>query len=79
MKVNWFNPNVLTNSNYIVPGDIYRSVWLKELSLLSGLQIFKYISIRFYERPGERDKDGNYLLDCVIHLIPGKYQSYVLR
>lgn len=75
-----FNPNVLTNSNYIVPGDIYRSSLVERTqSLLSGLQIFKYISIRFYERPGERDKDGNYLLDCVIHLIPGKYQSYAVE
>lgn len=75
-----FKPNVLTNSNYIVPGDLYKANLVdRTQSLLSGLQIFKYISIRFNEVEGEVDADGNALLDCIIHVIPGKYQSYAVE
>ncbi|HBX87256.1 MAG TPA: hypothetical protein DEG09_01405, partial [Marinilabiliaceae bacterium] len=28
---------------------------------------------------GEVDADGNAMLDCIIHVIPGKYQSYAVE
>jgi len=72
-----FKPEVLTNSNYIEPGDLYRySLVERTQSLLSGLRIFKYINIRFKEIENRTDENGNYLLDCVIQVQPGKYQSY---
>lgn len=72
-----FKPDVLTNSNYIVPGDLYKASLVERTqSLLSGLRVFKYINIRFRDVDGQIDEQGRYLLDCVIQVLPGKYQSY---
>jgi outer membrane protein assembly factor BamA len=72
-----FKPDVLTNSNYIVPGDLYKASLVERTqSLLSGLRVFKYINIRFRDVDGQVDEQGRYLLDCVIQVLPGKYQSY---
>ncbi|WP_062123981.1 translocation and assembly module lipoprotein TamL [Geofilum rubicundum] len=72
-----FKPDVLTNSNYIVPGDLYQASLVERTqSLLSGLRIFKYINIRFRDVDGQVDEEGRFLLDCVIQVLPGKYQSY---
>ncbi|WP_026475034.1 translocation and assembly module lipoprotein TamL [Alkaliflexus imshenetskii] len=75
-----FKPDVLVNSNYIVPGDIYQAALVERTQmLLSGLRIFKYINIRFREVEHETDENGNKILDCVVHVVPGKFQSYALE
>ncbi|MDG5799837.1 BamA/TamA family outer membrane protein [Marinilabiliaceae bacterium ANBcel2] len=72
-----FKPDVLVNSNYIIPGDIYSAELADRTQiLLSGLRIFRYINIRFREIDGQVDEQGRKILDCVIHVDPGKYQSY---
>src|SRR5690606_5547165 len=72
-----FKPDVLTNSNYIVPGDLYKASLVERTqSILSGLRVYKYINIRFRDVDGQVDEQGRYLLDCVIQVLPGKYQSY---
>lgn len=71
-----FKPEVLVNSSYIYPGDFYQiDLVEKTQSLLSGLRLFKYINIQFSERPKSLDSDGNYILDCVIHVVPSSFQS----
>ncbi len=72
-----FKPSLLTNSNYIVPGDMYNAGLVERThQLLSGLRLFKYINVRFREIEGEQSPGGEKLLDCIIRLSPGKYQSY---
>lgn len=75
-----FKPGVLVNSSFLAPGDLFRATMVERTQQsLSGLRIFKYINIRFREVEGETDIHGNNLLDCVIHVVPGKYQSYALE
>ncbi|ASB49780.1 translocation and assembly module lipoprotein TamL [Alkalitalea saponilacus] len=75
-----FKPEVLLNSNSIMPGGLFRSSQVERTQiLLSDLRIFRYINIRFRELEGEFDEHGNKILDCVIHVVPGKYQSYALE
>ena len=75
-----FKKDVLINSNYILPGDIFKKEMVERTQiLLSGLRIFKYINIRFREIQDETDIDGNKILDCIIHVVPGKNQSYALE
>ncbi len=72
-----FKPSLLTNSNYIVPGDLFNAALVERThQLLSSLRLFKYINVRFREIEGEQSPAGEKLLDCVIRLSPGKYQSY---
>ncbi|MGQ1946792.1 translocation and assembly module lipoprotein TamL [Geofilum sp. OHC36d9] len=71
-----FKPDVLINSSYIYPGDLYQADLVeKTQSLLSGLRIFKYINIRFRELPGVMDENGNHILNCIVQVVPGRYQS----
>ena len=75
-----FRPDVLTNSNYINPGELYQADLVERTqSLLSGLRLFKYINIRFKEVENGVDTQGRKLLDCIIHVIPSKYQSYAVE
>lgn len=75
-----FQPDVLINSNYINPGDLYQAGLVERTQLLlSGLRLFKYINIRFSEIADAEDEKGRKLLDCVIHVVPGKYQSYAVE
>jgi len=72
-----FKPSVLTTSNYIYPGDLYRADLVERTQfLLSGLRIFRYINIRFREISDSYDKDGNKQIDCIIHLIQGDNISH---
>ena len=75
-----FRPDVLTNSNYISPGELYQADLVERTqSLLSGLRLFKYINIRFKEVENAVDAQGRKQLDCIIHVIPGKYQSFAVE
>ncbi len=74
-----FKPELLTNSNYIFPGDLYNADLVERTqSLLRGLRLFKYINVRFRETTTGVTPLGEKLLDCVIQLSPGKYQSYTV-
>lgn len=75
-----FRPEVLTNSNYINPGELYKAELVERTQLLlSNLRLFKYINIQFKELENIVDADGRKLLDCIIHVVPGKYQSYAVE
>ncbi len=75
-----FKPDVLTNSNYINPGELYQADLVERTQfLLSSLRLFKYINIRFKEVEGVDGPKGYKKLDCIIHVIPGKYQSYAVE
>ncbi len=75
-----FRPEVLTNSNYINPGELYKAELVERTKLLlSNLRLFKYINIQFKELENIVDADGRKLLDCIIHVVPGKYQSYAVE
>ncbi|TAJ14934.1 outer membrane protein assembly factor [Marinilabiliaceae bacterium JC017] len=74
-----FKPEVLINSNYIFPGQYFDASQVeKTQSLLSSLQLFRYINIRFKQLE-ETDEEGNRQLQCFIQLSPSKTQSYSLE
>jgi len=75
-----FRADVLINSNYIFPGQLYSADLVdKTQALLSDLQLFRFIDIRFRELPKERDNQGNKLLECFIQLSPSRIQSYAFE
>jgi len=75
-----FRADVLINSNYIFPGQFYSADLVdKTQSLLSDLQLFRFIDIRFRELAGQRDAEGNKLLQCFIQLSPSRIQSYAFE
>jgi len=72
-----FKPNVLINSNYINPGNLYRIDLVERTHLLlSSLRIFRYININFRVIEGVFDKNGNKQIDCIIHLIQSDDKSH---
>ena len=74
-----FKADVLINSNYIVPGHYYNIEAVeKTQSLLSELQLFRFVNIRFRRVEGQYDENGNGLLQCYIQLSSSKVQSYTL-
>jgi len=75
-----FRADVLINSNYIIPGQYYNLESVeKTQSLLSDLQLFRFVNIRFKPLEGHVDKDGNGLLECYIQLSSSKVQSYTFE
>lgn len=74
-----FRADVLINSNYIFPGDYYNQELVEKTQLLlSDLQLFRFVNIRFKVVDGQTDKDGDGLLQCFIQLSPSKLQSYTV-
>ncbi len=75
-----FRADVLINSNYIFPGELYsEDAVSKTQNLLSDIQLFRFINIRFKVVENETDEEGNQLLDCIIQLSPSKIQSYTFE
>jgi len=75
-----FKPDVLINSTYINPGELYDITKVeKTQTLITELRLFRYIIIKFKEIENARDKEGNKLLKCYIQLTPSKPQSYALE
>ena len=75
-----FKPNVLINSTYITPGELYDITKVeKTQTLITELNLFRYISIKFSELQNTVDKDGDKLIKCYIQLTPSKPQSYALE
>jgi len=75
-----FRADVLINSNYIFPGQLYSADLVdKTQSLLSDLQLFRFIDIRFRELVGQKDAEGNKMLQCFIQLSPSRIQSYAFE
>jgi outer membrane protein assembly factor BamA len=74
-----FKPEVLLNSCEITPGSIYDINKVERTHvLLSSLNLFRFVNIRFKEIPEERDADGNTLLECYIQLSQAMQQSYAI-
>ncbi len=72
------NPDVLYNSSYILPGQLFHADLVdRTQSLLSSLKIYRYVNIRFDEAlpPDTASRDSKWL-NCHIQLIPAKHQSY---
>ncbi|MCG8580770.1 MAG: BamA/TamA family outer membrane protein [Bacteroidales bacterium] len=75
-----FRADVLINSNYIFPGDLYNVDLVEKTQLLlAELQLFRFVNIRFRELEGEVDDEGNGLLQCYIQLSSSKPQSYTVE
>ncbi|WP_430813638.1 BamA/TamA family outer membrane protein [Carboxylicivirga sp. RSCT41] len=75
-----FRADVLINSNYIFPGDLYNVDLVEKTQLLlAELQLFRFVNIRFRELEGETDEHGNGLLQCYIQLSSSKPQSYTVE
>ncbi len=75
-----FRADVLINSNYIFPGDLFNQELVdKTQLLLSELQLFRFVNIRFKELEGEIDGDGHGALECFIQLSSSKIQSYTVQ
>lgn len=75
-----FRAEVLINSNYIFPGQYYNDdLVTKTHDLLSDLQLFRFINIRFKKIEGEFDEHGNNLLQCYIQLSTSKKQGYTFE
>ncbi|WP_430810521.1 MULTISPECIES: BamA/TamA family outer membrane protein [unclassified Carboxylicivirga] len=74
-----FRADVLVNSNYIFPGDFYSQELVNKTQLLlSELQLFRFVNIRFREMEGVYDAEGNGYLQCFIQLSSSKLQSYTV-
>ena len=72
------NPDVLYNSSYIQPGQLYRANLVdRTQALLAGLKLYRFVNIRFEEAeaPDTASTEGKWL-NCHIQLVPAKYQSY---
>lgn len=73
-------PEVLINSTYILPGQLYQTSLVdKTQSLLSGLKLYRFINIRFEvtDQPdSDSPNDEEKWLNCYIQLVPAKSQSY---
>jgi len=75
-----FKADVLINSNYIFPGNYYNQELVeKTQALLSELQLFRFVNIRFKQIEDQFDDDGNGLLQCYVQLSPSKVQSYTFE
>jgi outer membrane protein assembly factor BamA len=75
-----FKPDVLINSTYIVPGQLYDIEKVSQTqTLITELKLFRYINIKFDEIEGKTDKAGRKYLKCYIQLTPSKPQSYALE
>ncbi len=72
-----FKPEVLLNSCVITPGSVYDISKVERTHvLLSSLNLFRYVNIRFRELPNQTDANGNALLQCHIQLSQSPQQSY---
>ncbi len=72
------NPDVLYNSSYIQPGQLYHAELVdRTQTLLSSLKLYRFVNIRFEESsaPDTVKSEGKWL-DCHIQLVPAKHQSY---
>lgn len=73
------NPGVLTESSYIVPGELYNLENVRRTYRnLSSLRLFRLVNIEF------RDTDsinfeGQKVLECEIYLTPQTLQSYAVE
>ncbi|NPA37094.1 MAG: BamA/TamA family outer membrane protein [Chlorobi bacterium] len=75
-----FKPDVLINSTYIIPGQLYDITKVsKTQTLITELKLFRYINIKFSEVEGKTDENGRKYLKCYIQLTPSKPQSYALE
>ncbi len=76
-----FKPDVLINSTYILPGQLYDITKVsKTQTLITELKLFRYINIKFRELSDDIvDENGNRLLKCYIQLTPSNPQSYALE
>ena len=75
-----FKPDVLINSTYITPDQLYDITKVaKTQTLITELKLFRYINIKFRELQNTKDKEGNKMLNCYIQLTPSKPQSYALE
>jgi outer membrane protein assembly factor BamA len=74
----WVRPNVILQSNYILPGNIYRISNVEETKKqLNSLNVFSFINIQFTELPASDTSEFGYL-NCTIKLTPNKIQSFEL-
>ncbi|MBN2167199.1 MAG: BamA/TamA family outer membrane protein [Marinilabiliaceae bacterium] len=73
------HPSVIYSSSYIVPDDLYVNDNVERTQmLLSGLQIFRYVDIRFSEV--NDSSGGDYgLLDVYIQLVPTRKQVFTVE
>lgn len=71
-------PSVISQSNYILPGELYKLDNINKSYLhLSSLGIYKLVNIDFNEPKQEKsDSLGFYPLDCNIELTRRKVQSF---
>ncbi len=68
-------PGVVTQKNYIIPGDLYNAEnAIRTYRDLSSLSAFRMVDISFSEA---KEKD-NYL-DCVVRIVPAIKQSYAIE
>ncbi|TRX64325.1 BamA/TamA family outer membrane protein [Carboxylicivirga sp. M1479] len=74
-----FRADVLINSNYIFPGDYYNQDLVdKTQRLLSELQLFRFVNIRFKEVVDAVNDQEEGQLECFIQLSSSKLQSYTV-
>ncbi len=72
-------PGVLTESNYIVPGELYNLDNVrKTYRNLSSLRLFRLVNIEFRDRDSINSQ-GQTVLDCEIFLTPQTLQSYAVE
>jgi len=76
-----FKPDVLINSTYILPGQLYDINKVgKTQTLITELKLFRYINIKFEDPDGVQfDEDGYRWIKCNIQLTPSKPQSYAFE
>ncbi len=75
------NPRVITQSIYIIPGELYNLDDVTETyKHLSSLRIFKLVNIKFMESDPQNNVQQDYYdLNCQIELTPVTLQSYAVE
>lgn len=64
------DPRMLMNSVFFKQGEVYRAKTLENTyRQLSSLRIYKFINLRFEEKPGD-------VMDCYVQLTPAPRQSF---
>jgi outer membrane protein assembly factor BamA len=73
----WVRPNIIQQSNFILPGSLYRISDVEQTkSHLSSLNVFSIVNTNQFNELSKSDSAKFHYLDCTIRLTPSSIQSY---
>lgn len=73
----WVRPNIIQQSNFILPGSLYRISDVEQTkSHLSSLNVFSIVNTNQFNELVTPDSSKFHYLDCTLRLTPSSIQSY---